>query len=256
MRWLVLLLVATTACFASKRYAVDRPGLECDRALRVARRTLDTLGYTITEMVAPKGERVPGVVSGTRTLPSGQVTHGSVRIVCSAGGAELQPIEDSIVPDYEFSRAFGYSFKSLVQRPDVETPMVQSGVQVLVEPLDKYEQRLDLGTEAVLSGNTLVRLTVRNGTDRAVALDASSVTLVSAQGSSSEPLGADAAAGVLAPGAGSDRVRRELLGRLEVPARSTATRFAIYSGGPFREARINVEDVETHESDGFVAPVQ
>jgi hypothetical protein len=255
MRWLVLLLVATTACFAPKRYAVDRPGLECDRALRVARRTLDTLGYTITEMVQPK-ERLPGVVSGTRTLPSGKVTHGSVRILCTAGGAELQPIEDSIVPDYEFSRAFGYSFKSLVQRPDVETPVVQSGVQVLVESLDVYEQRLDLGTEAVRSGNTLVRLTVRNGTDRAVALDASSVTLVGTQGSSSEPLGADAAAGVMAPGAGSDRVRRELLNRLEVPARSTAIRFAVYPGGPYGEARINVEDVETQETDGFVAPVQ
>ncbi len=243
------------ACFAPKRYAVDRPGLECERALRVARRTLDTLGYTITEMVEPK-ERVPGVIAGTRTLPSGQVTKGRVRIVCDAGGAELQPIEDSLVPDYEFSRAFGYSFKSLVQRPDVETPIVQSGVQVLVESLDVYEQRLDLGGDAVQPGNTLVRLTVRNGTDRPVALEASDMTLVTAQGAASQPLPSGAAASVLAPGAGGDRVRRELLRRLEVPARSTAVRFAIYPGGVYREARINVEDVETKEADGFVAPVQ
>lgn len=105
------------------------------------------------------------MIAGTRTLPNGQVTSGRVRIVCNAGGAELQPIEDSLVPDYEFSRAFGYSFKTLVQRPDVETPMVESGVQVLVESLDVYEQRLDLGGEAVRAGNTLIRLTVRNGTD-------------------------------------------------------------------------------------------
>jgi hypothetical protein len=82
------------------------------------------------------------------------------------------------------------------------------------------------------------------------------VTLVTAQGSTGAPLAGDAAAGVLAPGAGSDRVRRELLDRLEVPARSTAVRFAVYPGGGYSEARINVEDVETHESDGFVAPVQ
>ena len=255
MRWLVLPLVVTVACFAPKRYAVDRPGLECDRALRVARRTLDTLGYTITAMVEPK-ERVPGVIAGTRTLPDGQVTSGSVRIVCNAGGAELQPVEDSLVPDYEFSRAFGYSFKSLVQRPDVESPMVESGVQVLVESLDVYEQRLDLGGEAVRAGNTLIRLTVRNATDRPVALDASAVTLVGSQGGASQPLAGDAATGALAPGAGGDRVRRELLERLEVPARSTAVRFAVYPGGAYREARINVEDVETKESDGFVAPVQ
>jgi len=247
--------MAAVACFAPKRYAVDRPGLECDRALRVARRTLDTLGYTITEMVQPK-ERAPGVVAGTRTLPGGKVTTGRVRIVCGAGGAELQPIEDSLVPDYEFSRAFGYSFKSLVQRPDVETPVVESGVQVLVESLDVYEQRLDLGGDAVRRGDTLVRLTVRNGTDRAVALDAAGLTLVTAQGATSQPLAGDAAASVIAAGAGGDRVRRELLQRLEVPARSTAVRFAIYPGGPYREARINVEDVETKETDGFVAPVQ
>src|SRR5262249_62109850 len=104
MRFLVVLLMAAVACFAPKRYAVQRPGLQCDRALRVARRPLDTLGYTITEMVQPK-EHTPGAVAGTRTLPSGKVTTGRVRIVCDRGGAELQPIEDSIVPDYEFSRA-------------------------------------------------------------------------------------------------------------------------------------------------------
>jgi hypothetical protein len=255
MRWLVLPLAVAVACFAPKRYAVDRPGLECERALRVARRTLDTLGYTITEMVEPK-ERVPGVIAGTRTLPNGQVTSGRVRIVCNAGGAELQPIEDSLVPDYEFSRAFGYSFKTLVQRPDVETPMVESGVQVLVESLDVYEQRLDLGGEAVRAGNTLIRLTVRNGTDRPVALDAPGVTLVTAQGATSQPLVGGAATGALAAGAGGDRVGRELLARLEVPARSTAVRFAVYPGGPYGEARINVEDVETQERDGVVAPVQ
>ncbi len=255
MRWLLVLLLSTVACFAPKRYAVDRPGLQCDRALRVARRTLDTLGYTITEMVEPK-ERIPGVISGTRTLPGGKVTHGSVRIVCTSGGAELQPIEDSLVPDYEFSRAFGYSFTSLVQRPDVETPMVESGVQVLVESLDVYEQRLDLGSDAVQPGNTLVRLTVRNATDRKVAIDPSAVTLVNAEGATSSPLAADAVTSALRPGAGGDRVRRELLGRVVVPGRSTAVRFAVYPGGGYREARINVEDVETQESDGFVAPVQ
>jgi hypothetical protein len=259
MRWPVLLLVAgttcVTGCFALTKYAVDRPGLECDRALRVARRTLDTLGYTITEMVQPK-ERVPGSIAGTRTLPSGKVTTGRVRIVCNAGGAELQPIEDSIVPDYEFSRAFGYSFKSLVQSPDVESPVVQSGVQVLAEVLDVYEQRLDLGSEAVGRQHALVRLTVRNGTDRAVMLEASGLTLVTADGASAEPLADPVASGAVLPGAGGDRVRRELVDRLEVPARSTAVRFLIYQAGAYREARVDVEDVETKEHDGFVTPVQ
>jgi hypothetical protein len=255
MRWPLLLLLAAAACFAPRQYAVDRPGLECDRAVRVARRTMETLGYTITEMVQPK-ERVPGGLAGKRTLPSGSVTTGRVRIVCGPGGAELQPIEDSLVPDYEFSRAFGYSFKSLVQRPDVETPVVEAGVQVLIEALDVYEQRLDLGGDAVREGNSLVRLTVRNGTDRAVALDGSGLELVTAGGETAQPLAGPAADAALAGGPGADRVRRELLDRLEVPPKTTAVRFVIYPGGGYREARVSVEDVETAESDGFVAPVQ
>jgi hypothetical protein len=255
MRWLIVGLVVTVGCFAPGRYAVERPGLECQRALRVARRTLDTLGYTITEMVEPK-ERVPGVVAGTRTLPSGRVTTGRVRIVCDAGGARLQPIEDSLVPDYEFSRAFDYSFTSLVQRPDVETPMTEAGVQVLVEVLDVYEQRLDLGGEATRPGDALIRLTVRNGTDRAVALEPSGLVLVTEQGATGQALSRDSAAAGLVPGAGGDRVRRDLLDHLEVKPRSTAVRYLVYPAGTYREARISIEDVETKESDGLVLPVQ
>lgn len=255
MRWLAVLLVVAAGCFAPRRYAVERPGLECDRAVRVVRRTMMELGYTVTEMIEPK-DRTPGLVQGSRTLKGGGVTTGRVRIVCNAGGADIQPIEDSLVPDYEFSRGFGYSFKELVQRPDVETPVVESGVQVLVESLDKYGQRLDLGSEAVGSGNALVRLTVRNGTARAVAIDGSDLTLVAADGATREPLAAAAADAALVSGAGADRVRRELLGRLEVPPRTTAVRFVVFPPGPYREARVSVEDVETGERDGFVAPVQ
>ncbi len=255
MRWLVVLAIAAAGCFAPAQYAVDRPELDCQRAVRVARRTMDTLGYTVTEMVEPR-ERVPGVVAGTKTGPDGKTRTGRVRIVCGPGGAALQPVEDSILPNYEFSRTFGYSFKSLVQRPDVETPVVDAGVQVLVETLDVYEQRLDLGSEATSAQNTLVRVTVRNGTDRAVSVSGGDITLAGQGGATVAPLTGAAADGALAPGAGADRVRRELLERLEVPPRTTGVRFLVYPPGTYREARVNVEDVETAERDGFVTPVQ
>lgn len=255
MRWVALIAVVTAGCFASKQYAVQRPGLECERAIRVARRTLDTMGYTVTEMVEPK-ERTPGVIAGTKRLPDGRVTTGRVRIVCNAGGADLQPIEDSLVSSYEFSRGFGYSFKSLVQRPDVETPYVEAGVQVLVESLDVYEQRLDLGGAAVRGGNALIRVTVRNGSDRAVAISESGVTLGGSSGAPVQPLTGSAADAALETGPGGDRVRRELLGRLEVHPRTTAVRFLVYPPGTYRDARIDVEDVETGESDGFVTRVE
>ena len=229
--------------------------MDCGRAVRVARRTLVEMGYTITDLIEPKGS-TSGFVTGTKRTPDGQTTKGSVRITCSGVGVELRPIEDSLVSSFEFSRGFDYSFTSLVQRPDVETPRVEAGVQVLVQVVDVYQARLDLGGEAVRGGNVLVRLTVRNGTDRAVAVDQARLTLVTAGGTSAQALGGTALDAALAAGPGADRVRSELLGKLEVPARTTAFRFLVFPPGPYREARLAVEDVETGESDGFVTAVE
>lgn len=237
------------------RYVVERPGLDCERAVRVARRTLVEMGYTITGMTQPKGG-TSGFVTGTKRMPDGQTTKGSASIKCSGTGVEVRPIEDSLLSTFEFSRTFDYSFTSLVQRPDVETPRVESGVQVLVQVVDVYQARLDLGGEAVSGGNVLVRLTVRNGTDRTVAVGKERLTLVTADGTSAQALGGPALDAAFAAGPAADRVRHELLGKLEVRPRTTSFRFLVYPPGLYREARIAVEDVETGESDGFVAAVQ
>ena len=251
--WVPLLGMAA-AC-SPTRYVVQRPGLDCQRAVRVARRTLMEMGYMITEMIEPKGTS-SGFVSGTKRMPDGQITKGSVRITCSGTGAEVRPIEGSLVSGFEFSRTFDYSFTSLVQRPDVENPRVESGVQVLVQVVDMYQARLDFGGEAVSRGDVLVRLTVRNATDRAVAVDRDRLTLVTADGTSAQALDGPALdAAVVGPGA--ERVRHELLDKqLKVPAGATAFRVLVYPPGSYREARLSVEDVETGESDGFVTAVE
>ncbi len=260
MRWLargtglVLLMAIVPACTPA-RYVVERPGLDCERAVRVARRTLVDMGYTITDMVQPKGG-TSGFVTGTKRTPDGQTAKGSASIRCSATGAEVRPIEGSLLSGFEFSRRFDYGFTSLVQRPDVETPRVESGVQVLVQVVDVYQSRLDLGGEAVRGGNVLIRLTVRNGTDRAVAVAKERLTLVTADGTSAQALGGPALDAAFAAGPAADRVRHELLGKLEVAARTTSFRFLVYPSGVYREARIAVEDVETGESDGFVTAVE
>ena len=251
---LVLLILFAATCTPS-RYVLERPGLDCERAVHVARRTLVEMGYTITGMTQPKGG-TSGFVTGTKRLPDGGTTNAAVSLKCSASGVEVRPIEDSLLPSFEFSRTFDYSFTSLVQRPDVETPRVESGVQVLVEVVDVYQARLDLGGEAVRPGNVLIRLTVRNGTDRAVAIDTKRLTLVMANGASAQALGGPELDAALAAGPGGERVRRELLEKLEVPPRKTSFGFLVYPAGAYREARIAVQDVETGESDGFVTAVQ
>ena len=68
-----------------------------------------------------------------------------MKITCDASGAVLTPIEEELVPNYEFSRAFNYSFTSLVQLPDVDRPRAASGLEVAVHTLTPQEGILDLG---------------------------------------------------------------------------------------------------------------
>ena len=256
MKRLVLLVALLTACPPPSRYALDRPGLDCSRATKVAHKTLITLGYTVTAMREPSVAR-SGYLDGTKPRPDGTVQSGRVVIECSSRGATLQPVEAGLVPgDYEFSRSFGYSFQSLVQRPDVETPWKASGLQVLVQALDPVEARLDLGAVATEGGAVPVRVTVRNATDRKVRLDGARLTLVREDGSSSEPLAAGALAAALARNAAGERVRAELFSSRPIGAQETRIGFLVYPPGRYREARVSIEDVETEESDGFVTAVE
>lgn len=256
MPWLLVVALLLAGCPAPQRYAVERSDLDCERATRVVRRTLLTLGYTITRMSEPGGSTT-GVVAGSRTLPDGSTHRGSVRIRCGAAGVEVQPVEDQLLPgDFEFSRSFRYSFISLVQRPDVEVPRVEEGLQLLVERIDPFAQRLDLGAEATRDGAVLVRVTLRNATDRRVALAAAALTLVAADGTPVAPVAEEGLGAVLAPGPPADRVRAELLRRVEVPSKQTVVRFVVYPAGTYGDARVSVEDVETGETEGFFVAVQ
>ena len=209
MWWLVLLVLAL-GCPTPAIYTEVRPGLGCERATRVAYKTLEALGYTITQVVVASPER-SGTVAGTKTMPDGSTRTGRVVITCDARGATVTPIEDALVPDYEFSRGFGYGFKELVKHPDVEEPWVASGLQVLVHAINPQEATLDLGGVPTTSGAVPVRVTIRNDTDRAVAFDPERLELVDAAGTSASALGGDALAGAIVAGPAGERVCGELL---------------------------------------------
>jgi hypothetical protein len=252
----VLLFVAAVACAPPARYREVRPGLSCDRANKVTYRTMVQLGYAVTEVVPASATRA-GVVRGTKRLPDGRTTGAHVVVACDAHGAVLQPVEDALMPNYEFSRAFGYSFKTLVQRPDVEQPKAKVGLQVLVVAIPPQQAVLDLGGAATVGGAVPVRVTVRNNTDRAVDVDPWRIELVGDDdGTGTTALDGPALASALAPGAGGARVRAEPLTAGTVPPGRTVSGFLVFPPGDYREARITIEDVETGEGEGFVAPVQ
>jgi hypothetical protein len=248
-------LTALTGCIAPARYSVVQPGLGCERATRVAYRTLVSMGYTVTDLV-PANPEQPGAITATR--PDAEGAPGEVRVVirCDARGAVLQPVEGQLLPNYDFSRLFGYSFTALVQRPDVETPRPGKGLEVQVRAIRLHEAILDLGSTPTQGTTLLVRVTIRNQTARAVAIDPARLELVPAEGESVAPLAGPALAAALAPGRGGERVREEQLRGGRIAAGATVTGYLLYPAGAYREARVAIEDVETEETEGFVTPVQ
>jgi hypothetical protein len=109
----------------------------------------------------------------------------------------------------------------------------------------------------VQSGTVLVRLTIRNGTDRAVSVGPADLSLVAANGAATPPLTGAYAQAALAAGGAAERVRRDLLSRpVKVRPNTTTVRFVLFPAGTYGEARINLEDVETGERDGVVTSVQ
>jgi hypothetical protein len=259
MRWCAVALAAiamvVVGCPPPARYTIERPGLGCDRATRVAYKTLVTLGYRVTGVV-PADARSAGRLTGVRTDKNGHDETVGVRITCDEVGSKIQPLESDLIPSFEFSRSFGYSFKSLVQRPDEEVPRVETGLSVLVHAIAPQEAIVDLGGEATTGDAVAVRITVRNHTDRAVRVDPARMDLVTADGRAAAPLAGAALGAAIAPGAAGDRVRREAIGAKAIAPHTTVAGFLVYPPGRYAEARVAIEDVETEETEGFVVPVQ
>src|SRR5579883_3295508 len=249
MRWGVVLALVVAGCVAAQRYAVVRPGLDCDRATRVAYRAMRELGYRVTELVPPEGER-PVVIRGEKETPEGTLRRGAVRIACSGAGAELQPIEDTPFSD------FAYSFTNLLALPDVSAPRAASGLEVQVHALERFEARLDLGGVPTQGDAVAMRIVVRNETDRAVTVDPADVDVVAADGTSAAPLAGAALEAAIAAGPAGDRVRAALLRKQRVAPHTTVSGFLVFPPGTYREARLALTDVETGETEGFVTPVE
>jgi hypothetical protein len=255
VRWLVATLVLLAACPAPRRYAVEQAGMPCERATRFAYEVIQQTGYTVTEAVEAT-RSAQGRVTGTKRRADGSLDRGTVRVTCTAGGVEFQPVEGDLVPSFEFSRKFGYSATTLAKQP-VEQPTVQSGrLEVSIERIDVPRATLDLGGWPLAGADVLIRVRVRNGTDRAVVVQPGSIALLSESGEPVNALESGARSASLGAGAPAESVRMRLLERTRVQPGTQIERFLVFPPGRYAEARVAVEDVETGESDGFQVPVR
>lgn len=255
VRWIAALLVLVAGCPAPRRYALVQPGLSCARATRVAYGTMQQIGYKVTEVVEATPSRT-GRIVGTRQGPDGGSKRGTIRITCDARQAMLQPVESDLVPTFEFSRAFNYSFRALVAQPDDQEPTEKGALQVSIEAFDGPRATLDLGGWPLAADQVLVRVIVRNGTDRPVVVEGDRILLVTPQGDLVSGLSGGALAGALDTSESAGTVRASLLERERVGARTTLARYLVFPPGAYEEAQVSIEDVETGESDGFQVPVQ
>lgn len=255
-RSFALMLLFAMGCPAPGQYMVLLPGEQCPRATRLAFRSMTELGYRVTGVVEPTPVS-PGRVDGVKRGTDGKEVRSSVRIKCDPEGVRMQPVEGALVPsDYDFSRSFGYSVKTLAKMPDVEAPSGAEALEVLLQQLDDPSMRLDLGGNALAEPATLVRVTVRNHTDRAVLVEAGRITLVTDGGDFVRPLSGAQSVASLGGNAAAAKVRGALLERSRVSAGQTVQRYLVFPPGAYTDAQVSIEDVETGESDGFVVPLQ
>jgi hypothetical protein len=253
---LLALVVGLAACPPAGRYAVVAKDLPCDRATRVAHRTMVSLGFEVDALTEATPGR-SGRISGTRPRADGTRERGSVNISCGEDEVILQPVEGELVPSsWDFSRSFGYSFTTLESRPDQETPAQEVGLQILLEVVTEAAAQLELGAPAVTAAATLLRVTVRNHTPRPLDVDAERLGRVSPNGDPETALAGSELARVMLPGPGADAVRANLLGRTHVPANETVVRFLVFPPGSYREANVTILDTETSETEGFLVQVR
>ena len=98
MWFLLVLAVLLFGCPPPAQYTEVRPGLSCDRATKVAYRTMVSLGYTVTDVVRASPARTGGI-TGTKTFPDGRtVTEASSEIeAIGADAVELKDVNTSAV---------------------------------------------------------------------------------------------------------------------------------------------------------------
>jgi hypothetical protein len=216
---------------------------------------MEQLGYTVTEAVeATRG--APGRVGGSKRRTDGSVDRGVVRVTCDATGAMLQPVEGDLIPRYEFSRGVGYSSTALAKQPEGQRPANTAALEVSIAVIGVPRATLDLGGWPLAADHVLVRVTVRNGTDRPVVIEGERVALVTPTGDPVSPLGGGELAASLNSGSAAATVRARLLERTRVDAGITLERFLVFPPGQYSEAQVALEDVETGETDGFQVPVR
>ena len=265
----------------SNSYDVHSADLTCDEANRLVYAAVSDMKMKVTAFTPAQPGR-PGYLRATGSDRSGDVT-----ITCDPAGVKIDPRQTSM-GDRIFERGVLFSVTGrsglVLDRgtvsgrvrnvndeqgsgSDDEAGRASGGVSLAVEPQKGFSTVLDFDADVAAAGLLPVKVTIRNGTNRAYQF-APSDLVVRVRGSSTvaqQISAADAAAQVEAR-AGSEGsqtgignvasakkviVEKALKGGKLAPG-AVASGYVYYRVGDYDRARLTMTDISTGEAEGFL----
>ena len=188
---LAIALAGVAACASApiKQWdLVDQP-LSCDEANRLAYRTVDAMGYEITDF-QPAAPGTTGAIHGRRTA-SGETLAITVRIDCQPSGVTLIASRDGVlIEQMDTKRGFNNAFlnvRSMSAGAQQLDAQMQAGtapasqqrrdLRVQIEPLRGPGSKLEFPFDLSAAGLLPVRVEVTNLTAQTYRVDADAVHL-------------------------------------------------------------------------------
>jgi hypothetical protein len=273
------LFVTLSACATPiSQYRLRDQKLTCEQANQYAFRTLQGMGFTITEF-EPATPAHAGKMRGTREeLGTQKVT---VRVTCTGTGADLDASEDGKwLGQIDFKRGFYLAFTAnaaaaaiseSIARDQANRPPDQrtdKGLQVLLKPVKGLGAKLDFDLDLAAAGVLPVQVMISNITSRTYTVDPADTALAQKDGTRVHPLNVEDAVqrvvGALRqkPSGGdagpldSAEVTRRLASRLftahAVSPNQTVQGYLYFPLGDYVKGRVTLEDQASEEDEGFV----
>lgn len=250
---------------------VREANVTCAQGLRAAREAIRSLGYSIESVESPHDGQLGRVTAVRRTgwsarnPEAGSDLHARAEVDCDDSGARISVFtQESGVARARFPGQFREAYRAALarSRPAAAASSVaasgrvdqrreaERGLVVQVLPLRPEESGLAPGVDLASAGVIAVRVDIRNGTDRAYALDPADLRLVTIEGRRREPI--PEAELVRRLGATSIAALRDaMLHPGEIAAGASRSGHVFFEAATYGRASFRLIDVDSEEAEGI-----
>lgn len=250
---------------------VREANVTCAQGLHAAREAIRSLGYSI-EAVESAHDGQPGSVTAVRRTgwsarnpEAGDDLHARAEVDCDDSGARVRVFtQESGVARARFPGQFREAYRAALarSRPAAAASSVaatgrvdqrreaERGLVVHVLPLRPQESGLIPGVDLASAGLIAVRVDIRNGTDRAYALDPAELRLVTIEGRRREPIAeAELIRRIGATSAAA--LRDAMLQAAKIAPGESRSGHVFFEAATYGRASLRLIDVESEEAEGI-----